>query len=603
MRVDSLTASLARFAQWASGLFLIFFIIGFDGNGPTIRVDDQQMERRGTFSDISLAIYSGNRATFTHELNSALVAHLARPVTATAFSLRVYNYAKGTNRFAVSLGDSAPIIVGIPSAPEGQIVIRRVLPTPVTADSIKVSMLEIGQDSALIDHLDIETDAFPFARLLDLALFSLLLAAILAFSPKVLVIHAASAGRNFLFIDYMRGIAATLVLLHHARGYSQLPDFDDNPWFAVLAKNGHLGVEIFYFVSAYTLTLSLLNQRAPRGTGSAVLEFWLRRLARIMPAFLFVLLIMVAVRPLMYPEVASSVSTAAILSYVFMTYVFHDSTLNEVIQHSVWWSISTELQFYILLPMFASAAWLSIAETGRLALRWRIFIGIGLFVLGILVAVQARQILAATTYSPYMALYHFDVFAAGIGLAVILNGQRAAEMPRIAPVWKRWLMAAAWMGLLLCVVASFQFVTGLAAVRPFGVQLLTELDSKRVVFAVGVAMVVLLADWTERRFSVHSPWSPLRALGVLSFVTYLVHIPVLQITQRYLVPAAFASSEQVYAAMVAIALIICLFLGFVIHRLVEIPSMDLVRNLSLRPVLLSVAHIYVVIVALLFFWK
>ena len=602
MRV-SLTASWARFAAWACGLFLIFSIIGLDRGGPSIRVDDHQLERRGAFSDIWLAIYSGHRATFTHETNSALVAHLGRPVTVTAFSLRVYNYGKGSNSFAVSVGDSAPVMLQIPGAAEGQIVLHHVLPTPVSAESIKITMAEIGQDSALVDHLDIETDAFPFARLADFALWALLLAAILALSPKVLVIHAASAGRNFLFIDYLRGISATLVLLHHARGYSQLPGFDSHPWFAVLANNGHLGVEVFYFVSAYTLTLSLLHQRGRPGAASPVLEFWLRRLARIMPAFLFVLLVMVAARPLMYPEVTSPLSTATVLSYVFMTYVFHDSTLNEVIQHSVWWSISTELQFYLLLPAFASAAWLSIAQTGKLRLRWRILIGAGLFVFGILIAVITRRVLAASTYSPYMALYHFDVFAAGIGLAIILNGQHSPASPRAAPAWTRWAMAAAWIGLLLCVVAFFQGGTGLAAIRPFGVQLLNELDSRRVLFALGLAAVVLLADWTERRFSAHSPWSPIRALGVLSFVTYLVHIPALQITQRYLVPAAFASSEQVYAAMVAIALILCLLVGFVIHRLVEIPSMDAVRNMRLRPALLGATHIYVVIVALLFFWR
>jgi peptidoglycan/LPS O-acetylase OafA/YrhL len=71
-------------------------------------------------------------------------------------------------------------------------------------------------------------------------------------------------------------------------------------------------------------------------------------------------------------------------------------------------------------------------------------------------------------------------------------------------------------------------------------------------------------------------WVPLVRLGQLSYVVYLVHVPVLKILRRRLPGAGVISSTL-------IGLVLTLVISIAIHVLVERPALRLKERLSVEP--------------------
>ena len=75
-------------------------------------------------------------------------------------------------------------------------------------------------------------------------------------------------------IDGLRAVAVSLVVLFHA-GFWGTP-------------GGFVGVDVFYVISGYLITTLLSRELEERGT-IQLLEFWARRMRRILPAAVLVL--------------------------------------------------------------------------------------------------------------------------------------------------------------------------------------------------------------------------------------------------------------------------------------------------------------------------
>ena len=82
-------------------------------------------------------------------------------------------------------------------------------------------------------------------------------------------------------IDGLRAIAVGAVILYHA----QIPIFGHQ-----LFKGGFIGVDIFFVISGYLITSIILKELVETGTFSFK-HFYERRIRRILPALLFVMLV------------------------------------------------------------------------------------------------------------------------------------------------------------------------------------------------------------------------------------------------------------------------------------------------------------------------
>lgn len=143
-------------------------------------------------------------------------------------------------------------------------------------------------------------------------------------------------------IDGLRAIAVVPVLLFHA-GYS-------------LFSGGFVGVDIFFVISGYLIS-SLIYQEAAAGKFS-ILNFYERRIRRIIPALIAVMIPCMIIAPfVMLPDDFENFAQSVIATLLFgnnlllaVTAGYWDLAAEfKPLLHT--WSLGLEEQFYILYPL------------------------------------------------------------------------------------------------------------------------------------------------------------------------------------------------------------------------------------------------------------
>jgi peptidoglycan/LPS O-acetylase OafA/YrhL len=151
-------------------------------------------------------------------------------------------------------------------------------------------------------------------------------------------------------IDGLRAISVGAVIIYHAQ--IKISEY-------YLLKGGFLGVDIFFVISGYLITSIILKELLTTGKFS-FLNFYKRRIRRILPALLFVIL---ACFPLalfyLLPSNFLDFSKSVLYSLGFSSnFFFHytgqeysaRSGLFKPLLHT--WSLSVEEQYYIFFPLF-----------------------------------------------------------------------------------------------------------------------------------------------------------------------------------------------------------------------------------------------------------
>lgn len=149
-------------------------------------------------------------------------------------------------------------------------------------------------------------------------------------------------------IDGLRAIAVVSVVVYHA--------------FPSLLTGGFIGVDIFFVISGYLITLALMDQ-TERGQFSLA-DFYARRIKRIFPALLTVLVacFMFGWAWLLADDftnlgrhVAAGAAFASNLVLWSESGYFDASAESKPLLHL--WSLGIEEQFYIVWPLLIWAAW------------------------------------------------------------------------------------------------------------------------------------------------------------------------------------------------------------------------------------------------------
>ena len=150
-------------------------------------------------------------------------------------------------------------------------------------------------------------------------------------------------------IDGLRAIAVGAVILYHA----QFNIFGHQPF-----KGGFIGVDIFFVISGYLITSIILKELITTGSFSFK-YFYERRIRRILPALLFVMLVSLPFA-WMYLFSGSFIDFSKSILYSLgfsSNFYFYfsgqqygaESGLLKPFLHT--WSLSVEEQFYILFPV------------------------------------------------------------------------------------------------------------------------------------------------------------------------------------------------------------------------------------------------------------
>ena len=162
-------------------------------------------------------------------------------------------------------------------------------------------------------------------------------------------------------IQVLRAVAILLVLLHHARYhlYSELSPFWER-FFTYFF--GTSGVDLFLVISGFVVSRSFLSSLESSPSRDAMKVFWIKRLYRIIPAAWVWLGIVLLLTLLVNTSgafgsfrAAFEGSIAAIL-HVANVRLADCFGVYECGPTTVYWSLSLEEQFYILLPLLMIAS-------------------------------------------------------------------------------------------------------------------------------------------------------------------------------------------------------------------------------------------------------
>jgi len=150
-------------------------------------------------------------------------------------------------------------------------------------------------------------------------------------------------------IDGLRAIAIGAVIFYHA----QINILGHQPF-----KGGFIGVDIFFVISGYLITSIILKELITTGSFSFK-HFYERRIRRILPALLFVMLVSLPfawmyLLPSSFIDFSKSILySLGFSSNYYFWYSGHqygaESGLLKPFLHT--WSLSVEEQFYILFPI------------------------------------------------------------------------------------------------------------------------------------------------------------------------------------------------------------------------------------------------------------
>jgi peptidoglycan/LPS O-acetylase OafA/YrhL len=285
-------------------------------------------------------------------------------------------------------------------------------------------------------------------------------------------VSVAGTNARLAYVDALRGWAILGVFLVHSEA---LPLFPTSAQF-VADQAGH-GVQLFFVVSAFTLTVSLA--RAPE-----LRAFFVRRLARIGPMF-WLGIALYSVTWGFGPRywAPTGIQPADVVLTAAFAHGWGVNTFNSVVPGG--WSIAVEAMFYLLLPLL-----LLVLTTWRRAV---IALGVSVIVATVAEYVARRGLPAGYMTDGYISCWlpaQIPVFITGIAIA------KARPVPRLLSL----PLLLAGIGALAVAQLPYQYGLG------FG--LLT----------LGFGAV---------------PWRLLinpvtRTLGIISFSMYVWHFEVLR---------------------------------------------------------------------------
>lgn len=328
------------------------------------------------------------------------------------------------------------------------------------------------------------------------------------------------------------------------------PDIQGLRAFAVVAvifdhllawpSGGFVGVDIFFVISGFLITGHLLREWESKGRISFA-GFYRRRIKRILPAAVLVLVVTVAASFLLLNRSrAWSVLTDGLWAALFAgnwrfastgTDYFESDGPVSPLQH--FWSLAVEEQFYFVWPWVMLVALLLFARRSQDRGRSRIVAG---SVIGLLTVSSFAWAVWETTNQPVVA--YFSTFSRAWELGV--GGLLAIATPIFLRIRHSFRPVLAWLGLAGMVTSLFL----ISANSPFPAPV-----AALPVFAT--ALVIVAGTGGEHR-AIQPLTNPIsRYIGDISYSLYLWHFPVL-ILAAPLLPWGGATGYLIQLGLIAV---------------------------------------------------
>lgn len=355
----------------------------------------------------------------------------------------------------------------------------------------------------------------------------------------------------------LRFFAAAMIVIHHTAFYFKIwePPF-------VLTQ----GVTFFFVLSGFILTYthSTLN-----GTSESLRFIW-ARIARVWPAHIFVLVMVIALYwPTFNPGYTTTTAQLIANASLMQAWVPYSSTFFSF--NAVSWTLSVEMFFYMLFPILI----MNLSKTWH----WKLAISISfIFIaLGVIKVTGAKPTSTADEISYAAWLYIWPparlmefVLGMTAGLAYLRFGHYLDKTKTIATICGILAISVILFGAMKMPIYGY-------ALESWGV--LSEggrgwFSNSGVapLFALGIFLIAGEKGIIQGILS----WRPLILLGEISFSVYLTH----QVIFGYLAIHPQWAEGMTSEIQMALYWAITLIISYGVWRFVEKPSQRFMRSLT-----------------------
>ncbi|MNR91931.1 O-acetyltransferase OatA [compost metagenome] len=330
--------------------------------------------------------------------------------------------------------------------------------------------------------------------------------------------------RNYK-IDILRGVSILLVLIHHFNIPYKLHDtflgisIGGESLSTLIARNGNYGVTMFFVISGFLITQHTL-QRSGSLAQIKLKDFYIRRLARIMPC-LVLLVTMVCVlgslglKPFINQspngvEVSYAVTVLSALSFWMNLLIIEYGWVNYAL--GVLWSLSVEEVFYLAFPVLCLAL-------GR---------GKG-FIIFLLVVIAYAPYFRALHFGEESGAYLYHYFSSFDGIAIgCLTAIYAQHFKGVIYNQKMIVAVTAFL------MTALYFYAPIKEVSTWGIS----------VFALLTALLILCFTQDLKVKPISYTARSLVWIGQRSYEMYLFHLIVLGLMKVVYFPKETLAAEK-----------------------------------------------------------
>ncbi len=343
----------------------------------------------------------------------------------------------------------------------------------------------------------------------------------------------------------LRGIASVLVLLYHVVLYDA---YYTGPVPTLLRRSGYLGVDVFFVLSGFVMSLSYGRSFSGGITPSNYGMFMSRRMARIYPLY-FVITTIAFLHALLFHHAASLFSFC---NYIANAAMVQTWGLGFVSISADTWSLSTEFFVYIFFPALVLLvfsvrpvyAWVVLLASAALLVR----VGAsGLGVRGQLDVVSAASV--------------FPVMRCVAGFCLGMLCYKIAQLPAMRKPASSRLILPVLLVVFLCVLVwSHCDLLAYCFFPLIVLALYFESPGAKALFA--------------NKLIYH--------LGVISYSIYLVHPWCIAAAQRLGQTMGQRRCAAAHLVTLSLSCLLTWICAFLLYRFVEVPGRVLVQKTLLR---------------------
>ena len=386
-----------------------------------------------------------------------------------------------------------------------------------------------------------------------------------------------TSGPRLLGIEGLRATAALSVMLGHFNLHL-VPDEMVSPVLQKVLNVAGQGLTLFFVLSGFLLFGPFLNA-ASRGAPFNISQYFLNRFLRIYPAYIVIFAITALALGLAYTKAVSAgdagvegtadtigrmTDLGAIAANFLLVHTLMPWTIKTGL--GVSWSLTTEICFYLVLPLLAA---LAVRLSRRFGLNsTAAIVSLGMIAVGLVCRIAGNAQVhgdAATQFylqwgGNWLAVYlrsilcQADLFGVGM-LALVAFRHSATISDANARTWfRRSLYGAALLGLALS-----------RAEHEFGFA----------VFFASLLLIVTTPTASARTNWMVSvlEWPPIRWLGVISYSFYLWHLPVIWGVYKWQLHERHPDTLPAVIMSYALVLAITTALSTITYVLIERPAL------------------------------